>query len=133
MTSRRTRSASLACWKPWQSGRPPRDQFGSGVDVLSGPGKIFSSAQSLLAHNILENITTEGSWANIVCLTYFNAGLRAVDLSDVLRPKEIGCHGPELSDGQDAIQSNGIGADAHGRIYLIDRAGAGMHILEYTG
>ena len=26
-----------------------------------------------------------------------------------------------------------IGTDEHGRLYLIDRAGAGMHILEYTG
>jgi hypothetical protein len=40
---------------------------------------------------------------------------------------------PELPEDQDAIQSNDIGADGHGRIYLIDRAGAGMHILEYTG
>jgi len=51
----------------------------------------------------------------------------------VLRPKEIGCYVPELPDGQDAIQSNDIGADDQGRIYLVDRAGAGMHILEYTG
>ena len=66
-------------------------------------------------------------------LTYFNAGLRAVDVSDPLRPKEVGCYVPELPEGQQAIQSNDIGADEHGRLYLIDRAGAGMHILEYTG
>src|SRR5216684_3138020 len=95
--------------------------------------KYFHRPGRFGAHNILENITTEGPWANIVFLTYFNAGLRAVDVSDVLRPKEIGCYVPELPDGQDAIQSNDIGADEHGRIYLIDRAGAGMHILEYTG
>jgi hypothetical protein len=40
---------------------------------------------------------------------------------------------PETPGGQDAIQSNDIGADADGRLYLIDRWGAGMHILEYTG
>ena len=34
---------------------------------------------------------------------------------------------------QQAIQSNDIGADEHGRLYLIDRWGQGMHILEYTG
>jgi len=95
--------------------------------------KYFNRPGRFGAHNILENITTEGPWANIVFLTYFNAGLRAVDVSDVLRPKEIGCYVPELPDGQDAIQSNDIGADDQGRIYLIDRAGAGMHILEYTG
>jgi len=95
--------------------------------------KYFHRPGRVGAHNILENITTEGPWANIVFLTYFNAGLRAVDVSDVLRPREIGCYVPELPDGQEAIQSNDIGADEHGRIYLIDRAGAGMHILEYTG
>jgi hypothetical protein len=40
---------------------------------------------------------------------------------------------PELPDDQEAIQSNDIGSDEHGRLYLIDRGGAGMHILEYTG
>jgi len=40
---------------------------------------------------------------------------------------------PALPEGQDAIQSNDIDADEHGRLYLIDRGGAGMHILEYTG
>ena len=32
-----------------------------------------------------------------------------------------------------AVQSNDIGTDDRGLLYLIDRAGAGMHILEYTG
>jgi hypothetical protein len=40
---------------------------------------------------------------------------------------------PALPEGQDAIQSNDIGTDEHGRPYLIDRWGAAMHILEYTG
>lgn len=85
------------------------------------------------AHNILENIPVEGPWANIVFLTYFSAGLRAVDVSDPLQPKEVGCFVPELPQGQESIQSNDIGCDEHGRLYLIDRWGAGMHILEYTG
>ena len=81
----------------------------------------------------LENIPAEGPWANLVFLTYFNAGLRAVDVSDPLRPKEVGHYVPQAPDGQEAIQSNDIGADAEGRLYLIDRWGAGMHILEYMG
>lgn len=85
------------------------------------------------AHNILENIPTEGPWANTVFLTYFNAGLRAVDVSDVLQPREVGCFVPAMVEGQKAVQSNDIGADEHGRLYLIDRAGGGMHILEYMG
>ena len=85
------------------------------------------------AHNILEDIADEGPWANLVFITYFNAGLRAVDVSDPLRPKEVGHYVPACPEGQKAIQSNDIGRDEHGRLYLIDRWGAGMHIVEYTG
>jgi hypothetical protein len=95
--------------------------------------KYFDRGGRFGAHNILENIPAEGPWANTVFLTYFNAGLRAVDVSDPLRPTEVGCYVPALPDGQEAIQSNDIGADEHGRLYLIDRWGAGMHIVEYTG
>ena len=35
--------------------------------------------------------------------------------------------------GEDCVQSNDIGSDEDGRLYLIDRHGGGMHILEYTG
>jgi hypothetical protein len=85
------------------------------------------------AHNILEYLPSEGPWADIVFLTYFNAGLRVVDVKDPLHPKEVGHYVPALPAGQEEIQSNDIGCDEHGRIYLIDRWGAGMHILEYTG
>ena len=95
--------------------------------------KYFERPGRFGAHNILENIPSEGPWKNLVFLTYFNAGLRAVDVSDMLRPKEVGCFVPAIPEGREMIQSNDIGADEHGRLYLIDRAGSGMHILEYTG
>ena len=40
---------------------------------------------------------------------------------------------PEMNFGEPCCQSNDIGMDDEGRLYLIDRNGAGMHILEYTG
>jgi hypothetical protein len=95
--------------------------------------KYFHRPGRFGAHNILEDIPSEGPWADLVFLTYFNAGLRAVDVRDPLRPKEVGCFVPATLEGQKGIQSNDIGADEHGRLYLIDRWGAGMHILEYTG
>ncbi|WP_431282787.1 LVIVD repeat-containing protein [Humitalea sp. 24SJ18S-53] len=95
--------------------------------------RYFNRGGRFGAHNILENIPGDGPWANTVFITYFNAGLRAVDVSDVLRPKEVGCFVPAQAEGARTIQSNDIGADEHGRLYLIDRWGAGMHIVEYTG
>jgi hypothetical protein len=93
--------------------------------------KYFHRSGRFGAHNVLENVPPEGPWANLVFLTYFNAGLRAVDVSDPLQPKEVGYYVPDTPEGQESIQSNDIGCDEHGRLYLIDRWGAGMHILEY--
>ncbi|HLT03110.1 MAG TPA: hypothetical protein VK001_13065 [Geminicoccaceae bacterium] len=95
--------------------------------------KYFDRPGRFGAHNIVEHIPAEGPWKDLVFLTYFNAGLRAVDVSDPLRPKEVGHYVPAVPNGQEGIQSNDIGTDEFGRLYLIDRWGAGMHILEYTG
>jgi hypothetical protein len=95
--------------------------------------KYYNREGRFGAHNILEYMPAEGPWKDLVFLTYFNAGLRAVNVSDPMRPKEVGYFVPELPADQKGIQSNDIGRDEHGRLYLIDRWGAGMHILEYTG
>jgi len=95
--------------------------------------KFFALPGRYGAHNVLEYMPAEGPWKDLVFLTYFNAGLRAVDVSDPLHPREVGHYVPALPSGQEAIQSNDIATDEHGRLYLIDRWGAGMHILEYTG
>ncbi len=93
--------------------------------------KYFHRGGRFGAHNILEYIPAEGPWANTVFLTYFNAGLRAIDVSDPLRPTEVGHYVPASPEDQPPIQSNDIGADSEGLLYLIDRSGQGMHILEY--
>jgi hypothetical protein len=48
------------------------------------------------AHNILEYLLAERPWKNPAFLTYFNAGLRAVDASDALDPKKVGYYVPVL-------------------------------------
>lgn len=94
--------------------------------------KYFDRPGRFGAHNILEDIPTGGPWKDLVFLTYFNAGLRVVNVSNPFHPTEVGYYVP-ATDGRQAVQSNDIGADDHGRLYLIDRAGGGMHILEYVG
>ncbi len=95
--------------------------------------KYFDREGRFGAHNIVEHIAADGPLKDIVFITYFNAGLRAVDVSDVLRPREVGFYLPARPDGLREIQSNDVGTDKYGRLYLIDRWDGGMHIVEYTG
>ena len=83
----------------------------------------------------------------VAFFTWFNAGVRAVDIRDPYSPKEIGYFIPSITeattqrcikvDGKDrckiAIQSNNVETDDRGYIYVADRANTGMHILELTG
>jgi len=80
-------------------------------------------------------------------ISFFNAGVRALDIRDPYHPKEIGYFIPAITEatdkrcikveGQDrckvAIQTNNVETDDRGYIYIVDRANTGMHILELTG
>jgi hypothetical protein len=80
-------------------------------------------------------------------ISFFNAGVRALDIRDPYRPVEVGYFIPSITaatdkrcvkiDGQDrckvAIQTNNVETDERGYIYIVDRANTGLHILELTG
>jgi hypothetical protein len=86
-------------------------------------------------------------YKKLAFLSYFNAGVRAVDIRDPYHPKEVGYFIPAITsatdkrcvkiNGQDrckvAIQTNNVETDDRGYIYIVDRANTGMHILEVTG
>ena len=86
-------------------------------------------------------------YKKLAFVTYFNAGVRAIDVRDPFNPKEVGYFIPAITeatekrcvkvDGQDrckvAIQSNNVETDDRGYIYVIDRSNTGMHILELSG
>jgi hypothetical protein len=86
-------------------------------------------------------------YQKLAFVTWFNAGVRAIDVRDPFQPKEAGYFIPGITeatdkrcikvDGQDrckvAIQSNNVETDDRGYIYVVDRANTGLHILELTG
>jgi hypothetical protein len=83
----------------------------------------------------------------LVFVTFFNGGVRAIDIRDPYHPQEAGYFIPAITEHTDkrcikvngeerckvAIQSNNVEVDDRGYIYVVDRANTGMHILELTG
>ncbi len=86
-------------------------------------------------------------YRKLAFVTWFNAGVRALDIRDPYHPREVGYFIPPITaatdkrcikvDGQErckvAIQSNNVETDDRGYIYVVDRANTGLHILEVTG
>ena len=119
----------------------------SNFDVPEASGNFCSRGGRFGAHSSNESFTPI-YYRRIVFITYFNAGVRAVDIRDPYRPKEVAYYIPAITDKTDkrcvkaadgkesckvAIQSNNVEVDDRGYIYVVDRANTGMHILELRG
>lgn len=114
--------------------------------VSEASGDFCSRGGRFGTHASNENFTPI-YYNRILFLAHFNAGVRAVDVRDPYHPKEIGYYIPAVNDktektcyGEGAeqkcktvIQTNNVEVDDRGFIYIVDRNGAGMHILELTG
>jgi hypothetical protein len=78
-------------------------------------------------------------YRKLIVVSYFNAGVRAVDIRDPFHPQEVGFFIPAvtartaLRGGQRVIQTNNVEIDNRGYIYLVDRANTGLHIVKLTG
>jgi hypothetical protein len=125
------------------------ERFPIGVSSLTVPeasGNYCDRGGRFGAHSVNENMTPFYH-RRLLFLTYFNAGVRAVDIRDPLNPKEVGHYIPAVTSktqnrcvGQGAaqackiaIQTNNAEVDGRGYIYIVDRANTGMHILQLTG
>jgi hypothetical protein len=83
----------------------------------------------------------------LMFFSWFNAGMRVVDVRDPYNPKEVGYYIPATTKNTDkrcadevnntdckiAIQTNNMEVDDRGYIYIVDRANTGLHIVELTG
>ena len=120
-----------------------------GVSTWTVPedgGNFCSAGGRFGAHSSNENLTPI-YYGRVVFVAHFNAGVRALDIRDPYRPREIGYYIPAVTDKTDkrcvgqgaeqhckvAIQTNNVDVDDRGYIYAVDRANTGMHILELTG
>jgi hypothetical protein len=64
----------------------------------------------------------------------FAGGLRIVDWSNPFKPEEVGYYLPAGTQGYPCPQSNDVFVDRQtGLIYVSDRTGLGLDILEFTG
>lgn len=81
-------------------------------------------------HNTHENRPGSYRSAEVVFVTYFNAGLRVYDLADPRNPRELAHFIPELPPGQIDVQINDVFVDAEGLVYVTDRVNGGVYVLE---
>lgn len=82
------------------------------------------------AHSSHESFTPV-YYRRIMFIAHFNAGVRAVDIRDPRKPKEVAYYIP--AGGGRTVHTNNVEVDERGYIYIVDRHGGGMHILELTG
>jgi hypothetical protein len=87
-------------------------------------------------------------YQKLTFVTFFNAGVRVLDIRNPYQPKEVGYFIPPISEATSqrcgviggkercsnaTIQSNNAETDDRGYIYVADRSSTGLHILELTG
>jgi hypothetical protein len=87
-------------------------------DDDSAPGHRFG------AHQPAEQV-----YDNVLYVTWFAAGLRALDISNPYQPKEVGYYVPLPGKGQKTVQSNDVFRRDDGTLFLVDRFD-GLEILE---
>jgi hypothetical protein len=118
----------------------------SNFDVPEASGQFCSRGGRFGSHSSNEHQPPMYD-KRLLFFTWFNAGVRAVDVRDPYRPKEVGYYIPAITDrtvqrciktpqGQRCkteIQSNNAEVDDRGYIYIGDRANTGLHIVELTG
>ena len=118
----------------------------SNYQVAESSGNFCTRGGRFGAHASNENQPSMYA-RRILFFSWFNAGVRAVDIRDPYRPREIGYYIPAVTDKTDRrclktpdglrckveIQTNSVETDDRGFVYIVDRANTGMHVLELTG
>jgi hypothetical protein len=82
------------------------------------------------AHNLWLDMRAD----DLLYVVWFAGGLRIIDWSNPFKPEEVGHYLPAGTPEFPCPQSNDVFVDRQtGLIYISDRTGLGLHILEFTG
>jgi hypothetical protein len=110
--------------------------------VPEASGNFCARGGRFGSHSSNENMTPI-YYKRVVFVTFFNAGVRALDIRDPYHPREIGYYIPAVTEKtykrcvgercKAVIQTNNVEVDDRGYIYIADRASTGVHILELSG
>lgn len=135
------------CDRPRQSARmfdvtePAHATAVAGWWLPAASGDFCSRKGRFGPHSTNESYT-EPFYGKMVAIAYFNAGVRMVDIRDPFNMKEVAYFVPPPNANtyyceggcfEGAIQTNNAEVDSRGLVYIVDRAGTGVHILELTG
>lgn len=115
-------------------------------EPLESSGNFCARGGRFGAHASNENMTPT-FYKRLMFFSWFNAGVRMVDVRNPYRPREVGYYIPAIQKTTDercadeqtktncvpVIQINNVEVDDRGYIYAVDRANSGLFILEVTG
>jgi hypothetical protein len=118
----------------------------SSYTVPEGSGGFCDRGGRFGAHSSNESMAPV-FYKKLAFISWFNAGVRALDIRDPYHPREVGYFIPSITEATDkrcvkvddkercrtAIQTNNVETDQRGYIYIVDRANTGLHILQLTG
>lgn len=82
------------------------------------------------AHNLHENRAGSYRSERLIFSTWFSAGVRVHDFSDLEQPHEVAHWVGETPSGQLAPQSNDLWVDYDANVWVTDRIGGGLAVLE---
>jgi len=97
------------------------------VGVCPPPPRVFPELR-FGPHNLHENRDYRSE--RYVFVTYFSGGLVVYDVADPAAPRIAGRWQPQAPPGQAAPQTNDLFVDAGGLVWVTDRIGGGLDVLE---
>ncbi len=116
--------------------------------VPAASGNFCARGGRFGSHSSNESFTSV-FYGKLVFASWFNAGVRAIDIREPFSPREVGFFIPRTTAKTDprpegcklgvdnpcdvVIQTNNVEVDGRGLVYIVDRANTGMHILGLTG